>query len=549
MKANFLLNPDKYTLKNALVWGLCRNHLSQAKQQATWQGRTVHRIIGLSEALPIVGQIVSLFELGMNSLFKGKHAPVINQQRPPILPVQIPQPPAVNNPPILPVQIPQLPQPNTLRKDLDLVESFSSLIGYRRFWPHDLSVLGLTLDEAKLLDMQIGEAYRAGHVDYSRKKISYTVGNPPVKVEAQLPITIAFVGERCLLFTKKVFMESGERKIRWVYDLKTGERFLKKRVVGHFEETILNLLVASRHRRGLNCQLIWRNSVSKTGAQKRQMIETLRDGTITCLFNTEPFQDLTTRCKLIVDLLEDLRSLHSLSCSNLTITSENDLTNPIVVAPFGVYHSDLKFDNTLVSKQNDEWRAEICDFGSSAGNPKETTRSFGWTPPEFVRFFSSSQPAQKALDARRKLLDTINLNVRNGQKRDIWSMGLLILSILTGRQNQFKIQVRENNSITNYTSALPPLACLDRHLRAKMGTDRQEDGILDLTQHELHEDIEQLESELLRKHPSDRDMISLFMGVVKNGMLLINPVLRDDVKDLLGRIYDAIPAMKRPEVV
>lgn len=52
---------DKYSLKDALLWGNCAEHWKKT-QTGNLQGRVVHGSIALLESIPIIGQIASLIE-------------------------------------------------------------------------------------------------------------------------------------------------------------------------------------------------------------------------------------------------------------------------------------------------------------------------------------------------------------------------------------------------------------------------------------------------------------------------------------------------------
>ena len=55
------LNPEDYTIKNALSWGNFRAHLTKAGK-GSFGKRIIHLVIAAAEFLPIIGQISSLFE-------------------------------------------------------------------------------------------------------------------------------------------------------------------------------------------------------------------------------------------------------------------------------------------------------------------------------------------------------------------------------------------------------------------------------------------------------------------------------------------------------
>lgn len=58
---HYALNPEDYTLDNALFWGNCESHFQKAKESSDCD-RFVHGLIFLLELLPIIGQIASLAE-------------------------------------------------------------------------------------------------------------------------------------------------------------------------------------------------------------------------------------------------------------------------------------------------------------------------------------------------------------------------------------------------------------------------------------------------------------------------------------------------------
>lgn len=57
----YTLSPEEYTLKNALLWGNFIGHCKKANE-GKWGERCVHVFIATAEFLPIISQIVSIFE-------------------------------------------------------------------------------------------------------------------------------------------------------------------------------------------------------------------------------------------------------------------------------------------------------------------------------------------------------------------------------------------------------------------------------------------------------------------------------------------------------
>lgn len=53
---------ENYTFTSSLCWGNCFGHLQKVCEDGPWSDRVVHLTIGLAELLPIISQIISLFE-------------------------------------------------------------------------------------------------------------------------------------------------------------------------------------------------------------------------------------------------------------------------------------------------------------------------------------------------------------------------------------------------------------------------------------------------------------------------------------------------------
>lgn len=60
-KFNYALPLNHYTLKRALLWGICAAHFQQARKE-TGTKRVVHFLISAVLFIPIIGQIASIFE-------------------------------------------------------------------------------------------------------------------------------------------------------------------------------------------------------------------------------------------------------------------------------------------------------------------------------------------------------------------------------------------------------------------------------------------------------------------------------------------------------
>ena len=60
----YFLPLQEYTISNALLWGNCQSHWHVFKAESNWSGKTVvHVTLASIEALPVIGQFVSLIEM------------------------------------------------------------------------------------------------------------------------------------------------------------------------------------------------------------------------------------------------------------------------------------------------------------------------------------------------------------------------------------------------------------------------------------------------------------------------------------------------------
>ena len=69
VRFNYALDAGDYSVKNALLWGNCSGHAHKASGSGRLQDRVVHGLIAAVEAIPVVGQIASLFELAIVTKF------------------------------------------------------------------------------------------------------------------------------------------------------------------------------------------------------------------------------------------------------------------------------------------------------------------------------------------------------------------------------------------------------------------------------------------------------------------------------------------------
>lgn len=412
----------------------------------------------------------------------------------------------------------RLPKPKSCRPTVTLVKHQETETDTPRFWPTDLTLLGITETQKQEIDTHLSAASRVDTFNLYKKELEYN------GQFAHLPIAVAYDPNnfQFILLPKTVFVRSGERKIKWAYNLATGEFLLKKRVLSNLEKLLTSFMCGRRKARGIDYKLIWRNVEEKSGERKLQRVEPLRDGTPAILFGTDVLANVSNKRTIFQDLLADLSDFHSAKVTGIGYTSDDGKTTTLPEYP--AFHSDVKIGNSLVFLQDGKWRAELCDFGEAAVDPSKILVSVGFTPPEYIRFFKTYRSTEQGL------MPFIQFNLAYGQKRDIWAMGLVLLSILVGRQQ--RVEWKEGEK-THYAD-VAPLPCLQKAIGSHAGQEYEE-GILQLAQSTLDYEIGELKKEVMDNHPADGATVEMLFKIVQQ-MLKIDPEQRKLTGELLPQL-------------
>ena len=506
-------------------------------------------MIAAAEILPVIGQIVSLIELGIIKFFVNQNSNSNTSLQQPPNPAEPP------NPGPQPTSAPEpclLPQPVSCRPNISVVKYEEPDTNFTRFWPSDLKLLGITQEEQKVIDDTLKEGYKNGfpstaNLFLGKKRLQCKNLNEDCLIDQKLPISITAIKInnmwQFILLPKTVFLKTGEREIRWSYNLSTGVFLLKKRITGIFEEKIIKAMNNIRAARGLSTFNIWREVQGKDEKPKKQLVEPLRDGNLSILFGTQPFQNFANRYSLIQDFLKDLAALHDLKISNASFTLKNPQpffnNKTINLPPYFVFHQDLKFENLLVVFENNKWRGEICDFGAAAGNPGTFIISTGFTPPEYIKFYNKVRPwgLNNSVPWSGDNQALINFNIEHALARDIWAMGLILLAILVGRTQV----VNWESEDTLYKATIAPLQCLKNCINSvNQFSHYQEEDIINLTQGSLDTELNQLQQEVEQNNKDHVEQVKVLFEIVRN-MLRINPKERSTIIDIVKRIEEPQP--------
>lgn len=522
----------KCTFKNVL-WRTCIHHYSRVCTESKLSVRIGHLTLAIFETIPVIGQVISFIEL----------------KAPPCC-IPSPQNDATLQPtPPLPVR--QLSQetknlverlePVSMIPKITIAISQENPFCVRLLWPQDLTCLGLTEESKALIDYHVKAAAeclsKGSYMTFEKKYLAYhTTGSEPVALK--LPITLSILKRKpnskklhVLLFSKTILASGGERTVRLVYNLTTGDFLIKKRIAGCFEEYLLNQLKPLRKKRGLAASIMFRNSLSKKNKQKRQIIEPIRDGSLSILFQTAPLSHFFLKYSLIIDLLSDLQDLHNTPMSQISFSTTKRF-DPDRKFDYKAFHADIKPDNVLVSYQNGKWRAELCDFGGSA-DPSIFMLSFGYTPPEYILFYMQHLPAglSGAFSGPHNPIEVIAFNIKYAQSRDVWSMGLVLLSLLVERQDMTTWENTFHNC--QRRAKIAPLPSLQKMLSGTLKNPYDENNVVFLGQDLLDKEMDDLAQDTLLIHPKRQEEVSRSFQIIKR-MLRVNPDERITVHEALN---------------
>jgi hypothetical protein len=227
MSFNPFLDYQGYSICNALNWGMCRQHYKIVQTDQYWVNRAVHLSFALTQNLPLIGQIASIFELCTLGLWVYLKGPKFHHE--------------------IGKKSENIPYRPSKKFEVRKLEPFTSckpsterFVENQLYWPTDLTLLGINESQRKVLSEALKIAQGVCNtVEFGVKSLTYKTPGPSKVNTVSLPIhvEVAHVNAKAqyILFPKSVFKDSGERKIRWAYNVSKGEFLLKKRIVGALE--------------------------------------------------------------------------------------------------------------------------------------------------------------------------------------------------------------------------------------------------------------------------------------------------------------------------
>lgn len=328
-------------------------------------------------------------------------------------------------------------------------------------WPKNIELTKLTE-----LGKKLTEAYFESYLNNPQST------NLPLPLPVQEALNSSNGEKMYILLTKSPIGKGGERTPTLAYNLSCGRFWVKKPMSSPLEGLISkHFMINSPKGISKICHILPQNNQNTA-----ELFEEYYDCPLTSIIGTKALENFPQRFSLFRDLLRGLHHIHGISLNSISFGSNK-------IDKLNVYHSDLDPSNIFVKKppQKPLWKGVIGDFGSSC-LASGIAFKIGLIPPEYVDFKIKYYDLVKEKFKENILPeDTIKFNLQFGQKKDIWSMGLILVSILYGTTSE-KVNI-----------AIPPMPSLESKLnQEKNFNGHRDDKIKDLTQDEIDKDLKNL---------------------------------------------------------
>lgn len=308
------------------------------------------------------------------------------------------------------------------RAALDIKEP--TIADFQFHLPHDIP--GSDEIEIKIKDILSKFLSRPGTTIARLKKTTTVILNVPTEgsISYELPMKADFYLEgaisqrRIVLKTKEVIGSGGERKVLRAFDLLSGEELVSKPFVNGIEK----LIVENAHKNQLT------GFVPFIGQRNQTRFYEKKCETLTSYLKADP----SIRYKLIFQLLSALKNLHSHNISDFSYTIKTEKgaeTKKIGIV--NIYHGDIKAENILVfSDKNNIPQAALSDLGTLC-NVVTPCYTVLFRSPEKTRFIEEKCYFFNEPSPFIKTEDIITHHRTYGQSNDVWSLGLVLITILS----------------------------------------------------------------------------------------------------------------------
>lgn len=290
-----------------------------------------------------------------------------------------------------------------------------------------------------------------------------------------------------------------QKKITIGYDVLSGNHYFKKLIFSDYEMRLLKFLRNSfNEKKPLSvAQPFPYNTGCKRKFWEKKGEQTLKEW-------------LTTNYKLNLDSLLALQNtikiFHLNDFSSSSLSWREGKSRPL-------FHGDISLNNI------------VCDFDAQGnvsyklidyegGRIKNLSWTKGWCPPEYIAYC-----LKQGLFAERSISE---FNEMFGQKKDAWSLALVIGSILRGYTDK-----------TWCEAGLPAFSFITKRIVINDGK-LDEKKLLTLTQKEIDDEIAEIKNSINEDVVPDEGLRKILLACweVINGWLTVDPQKRPTVAEL-----------------
>lgn len=336
-------------------------------------------------------------------------------------------------------------------------------------WPLDLSKIGINESVKRELDEYLGavspEIANGNTPQFHRKGDLFAYNGKLWR----LPRTLSFIEDphtrkvsAILLTVSKdrvpVLGRGRDRTAKIIYNLTTGMSMCKKKAQHDYE---LKLMESLKGTKGIEPLSYVRKVINRRLETKTQLITPLYKGSVQkLLIGQDPLSAKDIK-RMMLSLLSGLEKLHQLPGKGM-------------FPGYFSYHSDIKPANLLYDKDRGGYDAVISDV-ETVNDTGQLWGTLGWMSPGKVKCWNAGTQ------------DVENYNKRNGQRDDIWSMGLVFASMLKNRLHQPGFGLHDGRAVA-------PLACIYQKCQSAGRYWDRDIGLI--TQQELNNEITQTKAEV-----------------------------------------------------
>lgn len=303
-------------------------------------------------------------------------------------------------------------------------------------WPADLQKIGMSENTRQSIDdflrevvpqiaatNQLPQFLKKGDAYYIKKNEKCTINGRNFTLPRTLYFAVDPVTQRLsailLNISKKnvsVLGKGTQRTVKVCYNLTSGRHVVKKAACSAYEVELLKALKDTKGFESLSQVRVTKHTHGDNkGSPKARLITPLYSGSLSKLLLSAPNLTAKDIKNLMVSYFNGLEKLHSVRGR----TSFPD--GKKYQLEYKSYHLDISPENLLYIRTSNGYDGVITDAGSVNDIPQIWYKHH-WLSPEKDKLIQAERPSE----------ENASFLAQHGQHDDLWNMGLILTSLLTG---------------------------------------------------------------------------------------------------------------------